>query len=88
MRVANLAALQQSFYVRVPVTTIFPEAKISVVEVGLRRRIMTALKRCGLYYAFLVEMAIYVRLSSQLRLTVATILWRVGFRPSGIGTYI
>ena len=64
-----------------PVTTILPDANISVVEVGLRNLIITALNLWGLYYAFLVEVAIYVKFKWQLRLTVATILCKVGFNP-------
>ncbi len=58
IRAANLAALQLSSSLLVPVTTIFPDAKIRVVEVGFRSLIMTALKRWGLYSAFFVEVAI------------------------------
>ena len=68
LRLANW----HSYSERAPVITIFPLLKISPVVFGLRRRMMTAAKRLGLYSVALPFQVISLRSSLHPKLTVPT----------------
>ena len=79
-RLANL----QSYYDLAPVMTILPLLKINPVVLGLRRRMMTAAKRLGLYYVALPFQVIYLRSSLQPKSTVPTTFWIRGRHSYGM----
>lgn len=78
------AARLDSSSLLAPVQTSFPDRKMSAVARGFRIRIISPVKRAGLYSEFLVRMLMYVRFNSVPRFTVDTTFCRVGSKFSAV----